>query len=119
MLEGKLLVEKGKPVLQAQGKSIRLAGGDESISETLLDTRILGKQLRLQGEFRSDGSFEVSDLFAVNPDGLYKIVYYCNVCNITAFHPGNCICCQQPTILQEVPLTDPRVRHEEVKGPPK
>ena len=119
-LEGKLAVAAGKePRLESGTKNISLSITDEAISETLQDARNSGKQLKAMGEFCKDGSFEVSDFWVIHPDGLYKIIYYCNVCHITAFSPGNCICCQQPTAPQEVPLTDPRVRHEDVKSPPK
>ncbi len=119
-IEGELIIESGKPaVLRSQGKDIPLSGADDPLSETLRDKRISGKHVRLQGAFRGDGSFEVSELFVVHPDGLYRIVYYCNVCNITAFSPGNCVCCQRPTQPLEIPLTDPRVNHESVKGPAK
>ncbi len=114
-IEGIVIVEKGKPtLLQSQGKSIPLSAGDGSIADTIQDPRVSGKQLKVVGEFRKDGSFEVSDLFVVHPDGLYRIIYFCNICHITAFRPGNCVCCQRPTELQEVPLSDPRVHQEKV-----
>ncbi len=93
--------------------------GDEALMETLRDPRVSGKHLRVEGRYRPDGSFEVADLYVVHPDGLYRIIYFCNVCHITAFKPGNCVCCQQPTELQEVPLTDPRVYHDTIAGPQK
>ncbi len=115
-LEGQIIVGKGqKPELHSQGRVVLLSGGEESISDTLQDPRISGKQLKLIGEYRRDGSFEVTDLYTVHPDGLYRIIYYCRVCHITAFSPGNCVCCQRPTEPQEVPLSDPRVHHENVK----
>lgn len=119
-IKGKLIVVPGKmPVLESQGNSISLLSTDESITETLKDPRNSGKQLEVKGEFRKDGSLDVSEFWVIHPDGLYKIIYYCNVCHITVFSPGNCICCQQPTAPQEIPLTDPRVHYEEVKGPPR
>ncbi|HYK90514.1 MAG TPA: hypothetical protein VE398_17200 [Acidobacteriota bacterium] len=115
-LDGKVVVEgRNPPQLQLQDKRIQLSIADDSIGETLRDHRVAGKQMRLVGKFRDDGSFEVTDFFVVHPDGLYRIIYFCNVCHITAFKPGICICCQQPTELEEVPLTDPRVYHESVK----
>jgi hypothetical protein len=118
-LRGKIIIAKGRPpFLQTGGKEITLRGAEEFLAKTLEDGRISGKQLELKGKFLADGSFEVSDIFTVHPDGLYKVIYFCNVCHITAFSPGRCVCCQRPTELEEVPLTDPRVHHETVKGPP-
>lgn len=119
-IKGKLNIVPGKaPVLESQGNSISLLSANESISETLKDPRNSGKQLEVKGEFRKDGSLDVSEFWVIHPDGLYKIIYYCIVCHITAFSPGNCMCCQEPTAPEEIPLTDPRVHHEEVKGPPR
>ncbi len=117
-LDGTIIVEKDSgSVLQVQGGHVRLSGADDSIAQTIRDERISGKHLRVSGEYRKDGSFQVSDLFVVHPDGLYRIIYFCDVCHITSFKPGNCVCCQQPTKMQEVPLTDPRVYREDVKEP--
>ncbi len=117
-LDGTIIVggDSG-PVLQVRGGNVRLSAVDDSIAQTIRDERISGKHLRVSGEYRQDGSFEVSDLFVVHPDGLYRIIYFCDVCHITAFKPGDCVCCQRPTKMQEVPLTDPRVYQEDVKKP--
>jgi hypothetical protein len=32
---------------------------------------------------------------------LYEFYYYCDVCNITTYHPGPCMCCQQETVYHE------------------
>jgi hypothetical protein len=115
-LEGRIHVEKrSPPVLQSGGKRILLSSEDTMISETLRDPRVSGKELKLIGKYGAGGTFQVSELYVVHPDGLYRIIYYCKVCHITAFSPGNCICCQQPTELEEVPLTDPRIYHENVE----
>ncbi len=119
-IDGLIIAGKSQvPVLQTRDKRIGLYAGDESLKETLRDPRVSGKHLRLEGRYRTDGSFEVTDVYVVHPDGLYRIIYFCNVCHITAFKPGNCVCCQQPTELQEVPLTDPRVYHDPVTSPHK
>jgi len=111
-IEGRLVVEPGKPsVLETEGKAVPLTGARRSVRDTLQDARISGKRLRLAGRQKADGSFEVDEFYVVRPDGsLYRLVYFCDVCNITRFGPGKCECCQQPTIPTEIPTTDPRVR---------
>ncbi len=111
-LQGRLVVEPGKsPVLESGGKPVPLTSVRRSVRETLQDSRISGKELRVIGRSKPDGSFEVDEFYVVRPDGaLYRLVYFCDVCNITRFGPGKCECCQQPTIPTEIPLTDPRVR---------
>jgi hypothetical protein len=117
---GRLLAQPGKPaVLQSEGKDIPLASEKRSIAETLCDPRLSGRELRVVGQFEKDGSFQVHEFFVVRPDGQYRVIYYCDVCNITTFSPGDCMCCQAPTEPVEVLPTDPRIYHEEIQGPPK
>ena len=84
----------------------------------LNDARLSGRVLRVTGSAGGEGSFKVRDFFVVRGDTLYRIIYFCEVCNITTYSPGNCLCCQQPTVPVEVSPTDPRIYHEEIKGPP-
>jgi hypothetical protein len=117
-IQGKLVVEAGKPsVLEVGGKATRLTSDVESIADTLQDARLSGRELKLIGKQRGDGSFGVHDFFVVRGDKLFRLIYFCDTCNITTFSPGICLCCQQPTVLLEVPLTDHRVFHEEIKPP--
>ena len=118
-ITGKLSVEKGKPALSGSGgKTTLLTSDDESIAETLQDVRLSGRELKLVGKWKGNGSFEVRDFFVVRGDKLFRLIYFCDTCNITTFRPGICLCCQQPTVPMEVPLTDRRVYHEEIKSPP-
>ncbi len=111
-LQGRLVVEPGKPpVLESGGTPVRLTSARRSIRDTLQDSRISGKELKVIGRSQPDGLFEVDEFYVVRPDGaLYRLVYFCSVCNITRFGPGKCECCQQPTVPTEIPNTDPRVR---------
>mgnify|MGYP001147207063 CR=1 FL=1 len=119
-LPGKLVVEEGQsPSIVSQGKSIPVVSRRGSISATLQDARLSGKEFKLLGNFREDGSFEVDDFFVVRRGTLYRLVYFCDTCNITTFSPGECACCRQPTVPIEVPLNDPRVYYEEIKAPAK
>jgi hypothetical protein len=111
-VEGRLVVEAGKSsVIEAEGKTVPLTSSRRSVRDTLHDTRISGKRIKAIGTQNPDGTFDVDEFYVVQPDGaLYRLVYFCNVCNITRFGPGKCSCCQQPTIPTEIPQTDPRVR---------
>lgn len=71
---------------------------------TLQDSRLNGREVRLEGERTSGGEFSVSHLFVVRDGKLYRLRYYCHVCNIPATEPGRCVCCQRPTELEEIPL---------------
>lgn len=117
---GRLVARDGKtPTLHLENKDVPLVSEKRSIAETLRDSRLSGRELKAVGHVKADGSFEVREFFVVRPDALYRVIYHCDVCNITTFSPGDCMCCQAPTVPVEVLPTDPRIYHEEIQGPPK
>jgi hypothetical protein len=105
ILEGKLIFIPGTgPVLQTPDKNYPLAGRNQYVFHTLEDKRLRNDKVRLEGKTRPDGNFQVNDLYTIHHGELYRIRYYCETCNIVALQPGRCVCCQQPTELQEIPL---------------
>ncbi len=107
-LEGKLVSVGGAgPTLRSAKKDYPLAARTSYLFHTLQDKRLLGREVRLEGTTRSDGTFEVERLYTVRAGKLYKVRYFCEVCNIEALEPGDCVCCQQPTELQEIPVAEP------------
>jgi hypothetical protein len=116
-IQGRLLVEEGKPPRLVYGdRKVILSSGDESVRRTLQDTRISEKVLKLEGRFLEDGSFQADRFFVIRAGGdPVRLVYFCRICNITTFSPGDCVCCQAPTVPTEIPLSDPRVRQDEVE----
>ena len=106
-LEGKLLTTSGDcPVLQIQGKDQPLSADTTYLLHTLQDKRLAKREVRVEGTMQGDGTFEVERFFTVKDGKLYRVRYFCKTCNIVALEPGNCICCQQPTELQEIPVTE-------------
>lgn len=105
-LEGKLAMGQHGPELREHAnKDIRLAAVSSYLLHTLEDPRLLNRQVRLEGTMKADGSFEAVRLFTVREGKLYRVRYYCDVCNIAALEPGRCVCCQRPTELQEIPVS--------------
>ena len=106
-LVGKLLSLPGEgPVLQVHGKDQPLSATTTYLLHTLLDKRLANREVRVEGTMKADGTFEAERLFTVRNGKLYRVRYFCKVCNIEALEPGDCVCCQQPTELQEIPVTD-------------
>ena len=104
-LKGKLGFEMGTgPVLEAAGKATTLSARNSYLFHTLGDERLRNREVRLEGTGLPDGSFQVDRLFTVRDGKLYRVRYYCETCNIVALEPGPCVCCQQPTELQDVPV---------------
>jgi hypothetical protein len=107
ILEGKLLTTSGDcPVLQIQEEDQPLSADTTYLFHTLQDKRLANREVRVEGTMKGDGTFEVERFFTVKDGRLYRVRYFCKTCNIVALEPGNCICCQQPTELQEIPVTE-------------
>jgi len=103
-LQGKLGPVQGTgPVLHTLKKDYRLASKEPYLLHTLGDERLVGRELRLEGTANPDGSLNVERFYTVRGGKLYRVRYFCEVCNIEALEPGKCVCCQQPTELQEIP----------------
>jgi hypothetical protein len=105
-VEGRLFSIPGQgPVVRVGGKNQALSATTPYLLHTLLDKRLANRQVRVEGAWKANGTFEVARLFTVKDGKLYRVRYFCRTCNIVALEPGNCACCQQPTELQEIPVT--------------
>ncbi len=102
-LEGKLIELAAGPALQVKGRDVPLATVRTWHFNTLKDKRLVGREIRVEGEW-DGGTFKVSQLYTVKDGKLFRVRYYCDVCNIEALEPGKCVCCQAPTELQEIPV---------------
>jgi hypothetical protein len=104
VLQGKLATTRGDcPMVQISGREQALSASTPHLLHTLQDKRLDGREVRLEGTQKPDGSFEVQWLYTLHDGKLFRVRYFCATCNIVALEPGNCVCCQQPTELQEVP----------------
>lgn len=107
LLNGKLEMLPGTGLtLRTTKKDYPLSARTTYLFHTLQDKRLAHRQVRLEGTMKPDGTFEVAKLFTVRNGKLFRVRYYCEVCNIEALEPGNCVCCQQPTELQEIPVEE-------------
>jgi len=106
-LQGKLSAAPDKcPVLRMDGKEQPLSAITPYLMHTLADKRLASREVRVEGRMMPDGTFQVEWLYTLHNGKLYRVRYFCNVCNIEALEPGDCVCCQQPTELQEIPVTE-------------
>ena len=76
----------------------------------MLDKRLVNREVRVEGTMQADGRFEAERLYTFKDGKLYKVRYFCKTCNIEALEPGNCVCCQQPTELQEIPVSEDKAK---------
>lgn len=111
-VQGTVIITQGKArLVRPKEKDAFLTSSDPLTAAIFQDSRISGKDMKLEGKFLPDGSFEIKQFHIVHGDSLYRLIYFCEVCNIHAFSPGDCVCCQAPFEPLEVLPSDPRVRH--------
>ena len=104
-LQGKLLAAPDKcPILKMDGKEQPLSANTPYLLHTLQDKRLADREVRVEGRMQPEGLFQVEFLYTIHDGKLYRVRYFCKICNIEAIEPGNCVCCQQPTELQEIPV---------------
>jgi hypothetical protein len=105
IIRGKLgALSGGQPTLATDHEHYKLSGQSAYLSKTLQDKRLLNQELQVVGTVQPGGGFQVRQIFAIHSGKLYKIKYYCPVCNITYVQPGHCACCGRETQLKEVPV---------------
>ena len=94
----------GQPaVITAEGRTI-LLDGDEGTRSVLADERLLGMDFEALGHFAAADRFVIDPIYKralfVHRDGKRLfITYWCNVCYLRTYTPGNCRCCQKYTDL--------------------
>jgi hypothetical protein len=92
------------PALQTIDGQVILLDGDDGTRSVLNDERLRGMDLEVLGHFTAPGHFLVDPIYKramfVHQDGKRLfITYWCNVCYIRTYTPGNCRCCQKYTDL--------------------
>jgi hypothetical protein len=98
------LTADGHPtVTTAEGKTV-LLDGDEGTRSVVNDERLLGTDFEALGHFTTADRFAIEPIYTramfVHKDGKRLfITYWCNVCYIRTYVPGNCRCCQKYTDL--------------------
>jgi len=110
VLTGDLALIPGRgPVLKSGDQQYRLSGADDDVESLLRDPRMAGRRLHLEGQFKGSDGFTAERLYVLRGGQRYRAIYYCEVCNLTEFQPGDCVCCQKVLDLVEVPPDDARV----------
>lgn len=92
----------------SDGRSVSLSG-DEPTMGVLRDERLRDSDFEAAGSFRNPASFEIDPIHTrslfVHRDGKRLMVtYWCDICYIRTYTPGDCWCCQEYTALD---LRDP------------
>lgn len=96
---GQLSTRKGKVTLT----------GDEATQKVLADPRLNGVDFEALGRFAKDNQFTIDPIheraiWAYRDGQRFMVTYWCPVCYIRTYSPGECWCCQDDTKLD---LKDP------------
>lgn len=83
---------------------------DDPRAEIFRDPRVWSREFEIFGRKRAD-EIEIIHLHGVQEDQLIRLYYRCDVCNIDAFAPGLCWCCQEEFEFREVPVEKPPSRN--------
>lgn len=101
---GTLVQREGKPALETAGNGIVWLAGDDAVSDVLNDERLRGSDFEALGQFTSPGHFQVAPsyqrpLFVYKDGKRLAVTYWCGVCHIRTYKPGDCWCCHKYTDL--------------------
>jgi hypothetical protein len=108
-LRGKLQIRETGASVETPSHERVAVDGDSQTRKILHDTRLDGFEVEAKGHYTAPGRFLIDPIHTrallVRKDGSLKLItYWCDVCNIRAFTPGPCVCCQKETTLD---LRDP------------
>lgn len=85
-----------------EGKRYQVAG-DSMSNAQLRDPQLRDREWEFEGTVGPDGQFEIIKLFTIKDGKRFRVTYYCEICHIVTHEPGDCMCCQAPTELREIP----------------
>ncbi len=105
VLRGRLAgpeVDEPLGLITAGGEGVTLEL-DEVLDQMMRDPQLADRNWEVRGERREDGRFAVLKAFTIKDGELHRVTYYCEICHITTYAPGRCMCCQEDTELRELP----------------
>ena|SRR5688572_19914418 len=78
-VQGTVIIAEGKArLVRPKEKDTLLTSSDPVIASTFQDSRISGKDMKLEGRFLSDASFEIKRFHIVHGDSLFRLIYFCD-----------------------------------------
>ena len=67
------------------------------------DGRVRQRELQVTARLDSKSQLEIIRVQSIKDGKLYKLYYFCEICNITAYAPGPCPCCGNELEFRETP----------------
>jgi len=103
-VRGKLVQTEGKdPTVRVASGEVQIEA-DEDTWKVLRDERLKGSEIELEGREVAPGKFAVNGththpVYVVKNGKRLYVTYWCDVCYIRTFVPGECWCCHKYTDL--------------------
>lgn len=89
-------------LVSADGKRYKFLSSDSSTA-MFADSRVRQRELQITAKLLPDDRLEIVTVQSIREGKLYDIHYFCELCNITAYAPGPCVCCRQELEFRETP----------------
>ena len=89
-------------LVSANGKRYKFLSSDSSTA-MFADPRVRQRELQITARLLPDDKLEIVTVQSIRDGKLYDIYYFCELCNITAYAPGPCVCCRQELEFRETP----------------
>ena len=75
----------------------------DSTTAVFTDARVRARDLQVTARLNAKRQLEIIKVQSVREGKLYDIYYFCEICNIRAYTPGPCPCCQKELEFKETP----------------
>lgn len=89
-------------LVSADGKRYKFLSSDSSTA-MFADSRVRQRELQITAKLLLENNLEIVTVQSIRDGRLYDIYYFCELCNITAYAPGPCVCCRQELEFRETP----------------
>ncbi len=88
-------------VVTADGRRVTLEGDLDSM-KVVRDPRVAKEDFEAAGEFLAPDRFRIlpihlRGLFVWRAGKRLEVSYWCDICSIRTYSPGQCVCCQEET----------------------
>ena len=90
----------------ASGQSYFLLPTDEKAG-IFKETRVRIRPVEIDARILPGNRIELIKVYSLLGEKLHEVYYRCDICNIRAYAPGPCWCCQQDFEFRETPLAEP------------
>ena len=90
--------------LEADAGRLHLLAAGDAASTLLREKRLRTRRFRLTLRSLDGGkTFQIVKTQLIRAGKVYDFHYFCEICNITTYAPGPCMCCRAPTEYRETP----------------